>query len=531
LTPADQPPQSHPLPGAGEGEGATTRVSDRAFEILIQAVVDYAIYMLDPEGRVATWNPGAQRIKGYTPAEIVGQPFSNFYIEEDRAAGAPERALKLAREQGKFEGEGWRLRKDGSRFWAMVVIDPIWAENGELLGYAKVTRDFSERREAERKLEETREALFQSRKMDAVGQLTAGIAHDFNNLLAGIIGSMQLVRRRIESGRTEGIEKYLDAATASANRAAALTARLLAFGRRQYLDLKPVNVNEVALSLEDLLARTLGENIKIALDLDPETPLAQTDRNQLENAILNLVINARDAMPNGGTVTITTAREAVTYGEHAGAYAVLRVIDTGHGMTPEIMEKAIDPFFTTKAIGEGAGLGLSMIYGFANQTGGFLKLDSEPDKGTNAAIYMQISAEAAPESDSNATTTERGAGETVLLVEDDETVRLLVTELLSELGYETIEAGNAQAAIPVLESPRRIDLLITDIGLPGGTNGRQLAEIARRRRDTMPILMITGYAGATAGSSMLGPGMDLIAKPFQLDALAAKIKSMVKGAR
>jgi PAS domain S-box-containing protein len=529
LSLADQPP-SEPHPATPESDTAPVRVSDRAFEILIQAVVDYAIYMLDPDGRVATWNPGAQRIKGYTPDEIIGQPFSNFYIEEDRAAGLPQRALRLAREQGKFEGEGWRLRKDGSRFWAMVVIDPIWGEDGELLGYAKVTRDFSERREAERKLEEAREALFQSRKMDAVGQLTAGIAHDFNNLLAGIIGSMQLVRRRIDSGRMEGIEKYLDAATTSANRAAALTARLLAFGRRQYLDLKPVNVNEIAASLEDLLRRTLGENVKIALDLDPETPLARTDRNQLENAILNLVINARDAMPDGGTVTISTAAETVTYGEHAGAYAVLRVKDTGHGMTPEVMEKAIDPFFTTKAIGEGAGLGLSMIYGFANQTGGFLKLDSEADKGTTVSIYMQISTETAADAASEAPRTERGSGETVLLVEDDETVRLLVTELLGELGYQTIEAGTAQAAIPVLESQRRIDLLITDIGLPGGTNGRQLAEIARKRREMLPILMITGYAGSSAGSSMLGPGMDLIAKPFQLDELAAKIRDMVKGA-
>ncbi len=519
------------LPPAGrEGEGGRVRVSERAFEILIQAVVDYAIYMLDTEGRVATWNPGAQRIKGYTPEEIVGQPFSSFYIEEDRAAGLPERALRLAREQGKFEGEGWRLRKDGSRFWAIVVIDPIWSENGELVGYAKVTRDFTERREAERKLEEAREALFQSRKMDAIGQLTAGIAHDFNNLLAGIIGSMQLVRRRIDSGRTEGIEKYLDAATASANRAASLTARLLAFGRRQYLDLKPVNINEVATSLEDLLQRTLGENVKIALDLDPETPSALTDRNQLENAILNLVINARDSMPDGGTVTISTAREAVPYGEHAGAYSVLRVIDTGDGMTPEVMEKAIEPFFTTKAIGEGAGLGLSMIYGFAKQTGGFLKLDSEPGKGTSVSIYMQISTETAPSKENTAGSEQRGAGETVLLVEDDETVRLLVAELLSELGYEAIEASSAQAAIPVLESGRRIDLLITDIGLPGGTNGRQLAEIARKRREMLPILMITGYAGSSAGSSMLGPGMDLIAKPFQLDELAAKIRSMVKGA-
>jgi PAS domain S-box-containing protein len=514
--------------------------TDQLFRRLVQGVTDYAIFMLDADGRVASWNPGAERIKGYRPEEILGQHYSRFYSEEDRAAGIPARALATAAETGRYVSEGWRVRKDGERFWASVVLDAIRAADGTLLGYAKVTRDATERLKSQQALEEAREALFQSQKMEAVGQLTGGVAHDFNNMLAGIIGAMELLRRRIRSARYAETDKYIDAAVASANRAASLTARLLAFGRRQSLDVKTVDINLTVGSMLDLLRRTIGETIRIETRLRPDAWPALTDANQMENALLNLAINARDAMPDGGRLTIATDNAQLDQayvrgieGLQPGDYAVLQVTDTGEGMAPETVARVFEPFFTTKPIGQGTGLGLSMIYGFAKQVGGHVRIVSEVGRGTSVLLYMPRSQAARSDLPQRAGgEAPAGAGETVLVVEDDPSVRMLIMDILDELGYAAIEAYDSQSALPALENRQRIDLLVTDVGLPGGMNGRQLAERARQLRPGLRTLFITGYAeGAAIRARFLEPGMDLVSKPFTLDGLAAKIREMIEAGR
>ncbi|WP_165492891.1 ATP-binding protein [Lichenihabitans psoromatis] len=377
--------------------------------------------------------------------------------------------------------------------------------------------------------------LRQSQKMDAIGQLTGGIAHDFNNLLTGITGSLDLIRRRLEAGRIQDIGRFIDAASTSALRAAALTHRLLAFARRQSLDTKPSDVNALVAGMDDLLRRTLGKHaldIVLGADLWP----AMTDANQLENAILNLAINARDAMPDGGRLSIETmnisldethslSNEEVT----PGPYVVISVSDTGSGMTPEVIAKAIDPFFTTKAIGQGTGLGLSMIYGFAKQSGGHVRIESEVGRGTTVKLYLpRAQRGVAVVSGLDRSDTPRGDGETVLVVEDDPTVRLLILEVLKELSYVPLEVSDSRQALPILRSGQRVDMMVSDVGLPG-LDGRHLAEMARETRPDLKVLFVTAYASAaTIRSDFLAPGMDLLTKPFTLDALGSKIRQMLQ---
>jgi len=372
--------------------------------------------------------------------------------------------------------------------------------------------------------------------MEAIGQLTGGIAHDFNNLLAGIIGAMELLRRRISAGRYEDTQRFMDAAVTSANRAAALTHRLLAFARRQPLDPRPLGPNQLVRSIEDLLRRSMGERVELSTDLQADLWLVNTDANQLENAILNLAINARDAMPEGGQLTISTRNEVVerplrdAAGElRAGEYALICVEDSGTGMSPELIAKAFDPFFTTKPMGQGTGLGLSMVYGFAQQSGGYARIESNEGVGTLVKLYLpRFHGRLERQADLGAERPlAKGAGETVLLVEDDSAVRLLIGEVLRDLGYRCVEAIDAQAALPMITSNARLDLLITDVGLPR-MNGRQLAEIAREHRPDLKVLFVTGYAEhATGVESFLAPGMELVTKPFTLDALALKIRDMI----
>ncbi len=513
---------------------AAGRESAQLLRMLIQGVTDYAIFMLDKDGCVSTWNPGAERIKGYSAEEIIGSPYARFYTPEDVEAGEPALALARAAREGKYETEGWRLRKDGERFWASIVLDAVYDDDGELAGYAKVTRDITERRRSQIELQETREALFQAQKMEAVGQLTAGIAHDFNNMLAGIIGSLDLLRNRVKAGRFEDVNRYIDTAIASSERAAALTARLLAFGRRQPLDLKPVDLNAVVLSMQDLLERTMGERVDIALDLQADLPFVDTDTHQLENAILNLGINARDAMAEGGTLTLATRMTEKVPGAWTGAangpFVTLEVRDTGHGMTPEILTKAFDPFFTTKPLGQGTGLGLSMIYGFVKQTRGHLLITSEVGQGTRVSMHLP------PSQGSPARQTSKpeakgqmlgSEGETVLVVEDDDNIRMLVVDVVRELGYQVIDAEDAISALPLLKSEARIDLLVSDIGLPNGMDGRELADSARKLRPQLPVLFITGYAAEAARQGFLGPGMEMMLKPFSVNALGQKIRRLM----
>ena len=507
------------------------RASEQRFRLLVQSVTDYAIYMLDPDGLVSSWNAGAERFKGYPADEIIGQHFSRFYSDEDRDAGIPRTALETAKQEGRFEAEGWRVRKDGSRFWASVIIDPIRNDAGELIGFAKVTRDLTEKRAIE-------EQLRQSQKMEAVGQLTGGLAHDFNNLLTGISGSLEMMQVRMAQGRTHEFDRYFTAAQGAVRRASALTHRLLAFSRRQTLDPKPTNVNRLLTGLEDLVRRTVGPAVRVEVVGTSGVWPILVDPNQLENAVLNLCINARDAMPDGGRLTVETAnrwldeRAARQQDLPVGQYVSICVTDTGTGMTPDVIAKAFDPFFTTKPLGEGTGLGLSMIYGFARQSGGQIRIYSEVGQGTTMCLYLPRHDEDAPaeeEAERPVPPSASGEGEVVLVIDDEPTIRMLVAEVLAESGYAVIEAPDGPTGLRVLESNARIDLLITDVGLPGGINGRQVADAARQNRPELKVLFITGYAeNAVIGRTRLANGMFVLTKPFQMEVLADRIRDILK---
>jgi len=375
------------------------------------------------------------------------------------------------------------------------------------------------------------DALRQAQKMEAVGQLTGGIAHDFNNMLTGIIGGINVAKRRIASGRVEDVDRFMDAATDSAHRAAALIARLLAFSRRQTLDAKPVDVAAQLDATRQLLERTLPESIEIDIEVESDIGKLVADANQLESALLNLAVNARDAMPDGGRLIISATRVVIEESDidlKSGSYIAIAVRDTGVGMPPEIIDKVFDPFFTTKPIGQGTGLGLSMIYGFAQQSGGAVRIDSIPDKGTSITLYLP-SSQNSPEQEASQPKAEavEGSGQAVLLVEDDDSVRMLISEVLTSLSYRVHEAADASIAVPILQGSTAIDLMISDVGLPGMT-GRQLAEVARQHRPELPILFVTGYAeNAMTKASFLGTNMAMISKPFSIDALAAKINEMI----
>ncbi|APV43261.1 hybrid sensor histidine kinase/response regulator [Pseudomonas frederiksbergensis] len=386
-------------------------------------------------------------------------------------------------------------------------------------------------------LRHNEEALRQSQKMEAVGQLTGGIAHDFNNMLTGIIGSLELLRRRLARGRTEDLDSLIDLGVTSANRAAGLTHRLLAFSRRQSLDSKPVAMNTLVVSMGELLQRSINETIQLDMQLNEQLWVAEADPNQLESALLNLVINARDAMPDGGKLVVKTSNQHLDLeftktqsNLQPGDYVVLSVTDTGCGMPPSTISRAFDPFFTTKPIGQGTGLGLSMIYGFSKQSRGHVAIQSEVGEGTTVSLFLPRCGSDLPQA--NPVNVQHAPyarnGETVLIVEDDPAVRVLVSTVLSDLGYAFVEAGDADSAVPILDSGQRIDLLISDVGLPG-MNGRQLAEIGRQYRPDLKVLFITGYAEhAAVRGGFLDPGMQMITKPFTFDLLTAKVREMIR---
>ena len=532
---------------------------ERQFRLLVQSVVDYAIFMLDPTGVIRSWNAGAARMKGYAADEIIGRHFSSFYTPEDRAAGVPQRALATALSEGKFEAEGWRLRKDGTRFWASVVIDPIRDETGRLLGFAKVTRDITERRKAQQALDEAREALAQAQKMEAVGQLTGGVAHDFNNLLQAISSSLELIGQRLSAGRTD-IAPFAATARAAVDRAATLTRRLLAFARRQPLKPERADLNMLVVGLWDLLGRSVGEEIRLERRLaEPLWPV-HADVNQIESALLNLVINARDAMPDGGSVTVETANAVFSPGDlvndpgvEPGDYAVLTVRDTGTGMPADVLARVFEPFFTTKPIGQGTGLGLSQLYGFARQSGGFVRIDSAVGLGTAVHLHLPRDHAAAGQSAPApapapppvpAPPTGRAGRGTVLVVEDEGLVRMLLVEVLEGDGYTVLEAADGTTALARLSEAAAgregagegagppVDLLVTDVGLPG-LNGRQLAEAARARYPDLKVLFLTGYAFQALddrpgdGEDGLGRNMRMLAKPVAVDAFRAMVRSML----
>jgi PAS domain S-box-containing protein len=475
-------------------------------------------------GEIVAANPAWTDMLGYPSDGIVGERLDVLLHPEDTAALQKE--LKLLDAGMAVRDVDMRIRaKDGGYLWINWTFTP-----GDGVFYG-VGRDVTQRKQLE-------EQLRQAQKMEAVGQLTGGIAHDFNNLLTGIVGSLDLMQTRISQGRTENLERYTKAAMTSANRAAALTHRLLAFARRQPLDPRPVEVDRLIASMEDLLRRTLSEAIRLDLAAPDDLWLSRCDPHQLESAILNLVINARDAMPDGGRLAVGTtnmhldADTAIAQGGvEAGQYVVISVSDTGTGMSPAVVAQAFDPFFTTKPIGQGTGLGLSMVYGFAKQSEGHVRIDSKVGQGTTVRIYLPryLGEVEAEEPSSGLVDRNRPeTGETVLVVEDEPVVRALILEVLQDLGYRTTEAADGPAGLHCLDSKERIDLLVTDVGLPG-LNGRQLADYARLKRPDLKVLFITGYAeNAAMSSGFLLPGMEMITKPFAVGALAEKIRAMIE---
>jgi len=505
---------------------------EQRFRRLIEAVTDYAIYMLDPHGTVTSWNAGAQRFKGYTPDEIIGEHFSRFYTEEDRQTNLPRRALATAAREGRFEQEGWRVRKDGRRFWAHVVIDPIRDEHGTLIGFAKITRDITERKQAQEALEATRMALFQSQKMETVGQLSGGIAHDFNNLLAVVIGNLELLRKRLPEDPR--FRRLLDNSMDAVQRGASLTKRLLAFARRQDLKTEPVDVPGLVREMADLLQRSIGPAVQIETHFPLRLAPALVDLNQLELAILNLVVNARDAMPDGGSISIAAREKVVAShvsgGLPPGRYICLSVTDTGEGMDEAMLARAVEPFFTTKGVGKGTGLGLSMVHGFAEQSGGRLVLKSHPGEGTTAEIWLpvaEVESGTAPEPPTSEATTDAGrvsSGLTVLVVDDDSLVLMNTAAMLDDLGHHVIEATSGEQALRALRQGRRVDLVITDQLMPGMT-GTQLIAAIRSEWPRVPVILATGYTELPAGTAQ---DVLRLSKPFRQDDLARAVAASVE---
>ena len=487
------------------------------------------LLVIDFNGVFRRVNPAWTKMLGYRPDELVGHHFNDFVVADDHTETAE--ATLLAAEGGQPRIVNRYRHKDGSLRWISWVAAPA----GEVT-YATGRDVTAERAQAEA-LAQAEAALRQSQKMEAVGQLTGGLAHDFNNLLAGISGSLELMQTRINQGRLKDVDRYMGAAQGAAKRAAALTHRLLAFSRRQTLTPKPTNVNGLIAGMEELIRRTIGP--EIALEVVGAAGLwpALIDPGQLENALLNLCINARDAMPKGGRITIETANKwldrpaAVAHDIPEGQYLSLCVTDTGTGMSPEVVARVFEPFFTTKPIGQGTGLGLSMIHGFAKQSGGQVRIYSEVGEGTTVCLYMPRHYGEAAGDDVVAALGEAARaeqGETVLIVDDEPSVRMLVTEVLEDLGYIAIEAADSGAGLKVLQSDVRIDLLVTDVGLPGGMNGRQMADAGRERRPELKVLFITGYAeNSVIGNGHLAPGMQVLTKPFAMEALASRIKELI----
>jgi PAS domain S-box-containing protein len=501
--------------------------SERRFRLLVQGVKDYAIYMLDPEGYVTNWNPGAQAIKGYTADEIIGQHFSRFYIEEDRQAAEPERALRVARETGKYEVEAWRQRKDGTRFRAGVLIDAIHDESGQLIGFAKVTRDLTERWEAQQEVERAREAMAQAQKMEAVGRLTGGVAHDFNNLLTVIRASTDLLK--MPGLAPEKRQRYLDAISDTADRAAALTSQLLAFSRRQPLEPEIFDIADRITAMGQMVETTVGASILVRIEAE-QGAIVNADLNQFETAVLNLIINARDAMPAGGELKVQTRLvsslpQVRGHGAAPGKFVAIRIEDNGSGISAETLKHIFEPFFTTKGLNKGTGLGLSQVHGFAKQSGGEIDVSSRVGVGTAFTLYLplakaeQIDA-AAPSRDARERklTTKR-----VLLVEDNEAVGQFARGLLEELGQIVAWAPNGEAALELLATaPGKFDLVFTDVVMPG-INGLELARAIAAQWPDLRVVLTSGYSHIIADEG--SHGFTLLRKPYSVKSLLDVLES------
>ena len=495
------------------------RESERQFRLLVGGVRDYAIYMLDPNGIVASWNAGAECIKGYRAGEIIGNHFSRFYVESDRAAGLPAQALAMAEREGRFETEGWRVRKDGSTFWASVVLDCIRDEKGRLVGFAKITRDVTERRAAQLAVQNAQAERHQAQKMEALGHLTGGVAHDFNNLLMIISGQNQALKRlTADNPRGSRATEAIEIAIA---RGASLTRQLLSFSRRQTLEVRTVEIGPHLERFKSMLLGTMGGQ-NILISVLPGTWLIKVDPNELELSLLNLVINARDAMPSGGTIAINAENAALapedTPARIAGEFVAITVSDTGTGIAPDILPKIFDPFFTTKQTNKGSGLGLSQVHGFVHQSGGTVTIDSELGQGTRITLFLPRSL-AAPEPELGEPDHRPGKQDAVLLVEDNPEVSEATAMMLQELGYEVQTASDSQAALQAL-SLHRPKLVLTDIIMPGEIDGLALARHIREQNPDLSIVLMTGYNRSNSAEL----GFPLLRKPFNLAELGRTVR-------
>jgi PAS domain S-box-containing protein len=496
--------------------------SEEQFRLLVQGVSDYAIYMLDPEGNVTSWNSGAERIKGYRSEEIIGRHFSTFYTDEDRLSGLPQQALATASRDGRFEKEGWRQRKDGSRFWASIVIDAIRDDFGEIIGFAKITRDITEKLETQRALERTREELFQAQKMEAIGQLTGGIAHDFNNLLMAVLGSLEILKKRMPPD--PALSPLVDNAMLGAQRGAALTQRMLAFSRRQELQVERIDVSALLRGMMDMVSRSLGPVASLETEFPESLAAISTDPAQLETAVLNLVVNARDAMPGGGLIRVKATEERIPEGGilPAGHYVRIAVSDNGEGMDEETLKQAATPFFTTKGVGKGTGLGLSMVQGLAGQSGGKLVLKSRLGEGTAAELWFPV-----VEAEDVVEQPEQSAPEAIksarplriLAVDDDGLVLMNTALMLEDLGHTVCEATTGVEALGILRQ-QSFDLVISDHAMPRMT-GSQLALAIRSEWPDMPVILATGFAEIPEGGGIID--VPRLGKPFSQAQLAEAI--------
>ncbi|UTD29245.1 PAS domain-containing sensor histidine kinase [Bradyrhizobium sp. WD16] len=485
--------------------------SEDRFRLLVSGVADYALYMLDPAGIVTNWHAGGERIKGYSADEIVGQHFSRFYTEADRAAGRPARALQIARDTGKYEEEGWRVRKDGSFFWASVVLRPIHADDSTLLGFAKITRDITERHEAEQKLEAVQRQLAESQKLDALGQLTGGVAHDFNNLLMIVAGNLPALAR-VAQGDPRA-ERAVRAVERVAERGAALTHQLLSFARRQQVHPKTVSVGEGIRAVGEVLRAGLGAAHSLQIDVASDPWPVTVDPSEFQTALVNLVVNARDAMAGGGIVDIRAGNAQLKEENLSGDFVAITVADSGAGIPPDVIDRVFDPFFTTKPVGKGTGLGLSQVHGFVHQAGGTVRLESEFGKGTSVTILLPRSeAEAGAHQSSARAPAHAG---TVLLVEDNPDVAFASTALFEQLGYSVSWAADADAALDELKRGH-FDIVFSDVVMPGRLDGIGLARAIRQTSPEIPILLATGYSPSSE-ATMEFP---ILRKPYQIHDLS-----------
>ncbi|MEZ0603803.1 PAS domain S-box protein [Paraburkholderia sp. IW21] len=500
------------------------RHSEQQFRLLVQGVTDYALYMLSPAGEVVSWNAGAERIKGYQAGEIIGKHFSRFYTEEDRASGTPARTLAIAAKDGRAELEGWRLRKDGSRFWAHVIVDAIRDQQGTLIGFAKITRDVTERRKAAAALDQANQALAHAQKMEAIGQLTGGVAHDFNNLLAVLANGLQVLTAQ---SRTHLDAKMIQTMQRAVDRGASLTQQLLTFARQQPLKAERLHLNGLIREFEPMLQRVGTASIKCEVRPAFQNLTVLLDVPQFEAALLNLVANSRDAMPDGGEIVISIERVELPEGAvgtlPAGAYARVSVTDTGTGMPKQVAMRALDPFFTTKEPGRGTGLGLSQVYGFVTQSGGDLVIRSVEGEGTTIELYFPLVEQDANSADEYAA---RLSVETVLLVDDEPDLLAAASELFQSIGYEVVVAGNASDAVEILKANPSIDILFSDIVMGQGMSGIELARLVSHDYPAVKIVLSSGYplAALRRDHGELGE-FTFIHKPYRLADLAKALRA------